>query len=646
MIYNKLYKKDGKDMSLASYFEDRKLRKAINEAIEYGKDVGMGRCEYCGNEDYLVDVKGAKLCEKCCEDLKENIVENYDIVLNGDSLDEMTDGVIHIDEACKLMITKFDQLEQDAQKQGKSLKEFVKDKYGMSLNFDKVHSSADTVNIVDTYLKNKANSPKYHLNRFIDDYECDYVTDNALNSLVPDADGYTAKHRVRGIKKRNRKSKNSMGISSNTANASNTTVKPLSNNPATVVKGSNTAVSTTNNTNSVTNISPVSQVASTVKTAMSSVSNTAIDLQRLYKKAPMVYDFKGFKTTLGTVVLNVTDNNDKDIVYDLYVGNDIVFKGLVTPVSDIMWRTEEGVKAKVWSLLTEKMFGSEAKTKQGINKTYEIKLDGNKILHNMAISNLNGNVLITVKGLGENEFYDSGKFGFTITDIDLSKWTFLTALYLKEKADKCKNDVEKAIKEYAEENMAIRTDNMLDVDKNLQKFERELSEVIERIVFDYYDSGADPDYSLPIRYYLKDGNEKLRKKYVDKLGSKAGRELIKSYIAKNITKALEVDCREAMKYIDFDMDVELSENGEFGTPFAFIFSYDESDAEELEKIAKKKGKETIGGYINDIMIKDVLFENNRIDMDSVENGNKVIVKIDTIDIMNNGDLKSVMFECR
>ena len=37
--YNKLYKKDGKDMSLASYFEDRKLRKAINEMMRVCKEV-------------------------------------------------------------------------------------------------------------------------------------------------------------------------------------------------------------------------------------------------------------------------------------------------------------------------------------------------------------------------------------------------------------------------------------------------------------------------------------------------------------------------------------------------------------------------------------------------------------------------------
>lgn len=175
-------------MSLQALFADRKIRKSITESVMNGIELGIGECDSCGNNDTLIQVKNHNICERCCRKVMESM-NDYEASFSDVNEDTLFRDIIHE------TYISIDQNKFKAEAKNKfgddsrdSLMKLIQS-YGM-----KAHKDFDDrwdkgrLYVVDGDIS----SGKTRINQFMIDFDCKFLSSNAAQKLVPDADGTIA----------------------------------------------------------------------------------------------------------------------------------------------------------------------------------------------------------------------------------------------------------------------------------------------------------------------------------------------------------------------------------------------------------------------------------------------------------------------
>lgn len=169
-------------MSLEALFEDRRSRKFLKEGVNEATDCGHGTCSVCGTESYLVHAFDRDICESCGQRLLE-IAEDYDNVLEG------------VDETVAISLLKEGYFVPDMAKvQADAKAKFGGDIPKLMASYGLTSPKDWDDRLKDGYLwaePKDIKSGKTHLNKFLNDYNCQPAPRMAKGwtALVADADG-------------------------------------------------------------------------------------------------------------------------------------------------------------------------------------------------------------------------------------------------------------------------------------------------------------------------------------------------------------------------------------------------------------------------------------------------------------------------
>ena len=174
-------------MLINEFFQDRKIRKKINEEIESAvvDNTAEQYCDMCGDlVDHLTKLQSGSVCDKCLDFIKF-VTGDYDIVLHSEEdIKELHD---RIEEGA--VVPNFDLLYNTAKrKYGGDIRKLLKD-YGMK-DTSRWNERAYTGEL---YLISKDLRDADKINHFIADFDVHFFTNRGFK-LVSDADsdGFSA----------------------------------------------------------------------------------------------------------------------------------------------------------------------------------------------------------------------------------------------------------------------------------------------------------------------------------------------------------------------------------------------------------------------------------------------------------------------
>lgn len=281
-------------MSLEILFSDRKIRKCINEELDRDIPTHVGKCDICGEEDYLHKVFDKEVCNNCIKDIRET-VEDYSTAFLDTYNDIEESAKSYINEQYVRILPDLKKLSDDADNDFNGSIPDLMRSYGLRVSNNWNRSIYNGMITIDGRDMESGNT---RVNQFFIDYDVAVNRDKTYDLLKPDSDGTLAPKNLASSHRDRKKD-----------NVEFAKTKPWYRDKDTVVQvGRGRPVADTSNTNVVFQRANTKQV--------NTVNN------RANKKAPKAVPNNSADTTISTVNVPSTStvigtNPDYDYEFDI-----------------------------------------------------------------------------------------------------------------------------------------------------------------------------------------------------------------------------------------------------------------------------------------------------------------------------------------